>query len=155
MLLKTVSIICIALFIINITGCSLKRMVIRSTALILDDSIAAINEEQDMVMAEQAILSNLKMLEGLIKGDPENKKLLLLAAQGFSSYAFGFVEENDPERAKIFYKRGRNYGLRILKKDKYFSEALEKDTEEFKNSLKGFDSDDIPALFWTDRKSVV
>ncbi|MFV1951303.1 MAG: TRAP transporter TatT component family protein [Nitrospinota bacterium] len=124
-------------------------MVIRSTALILDDSIAAINEEQDMIMAEQAILSNLKMLEGLIKGDPDNRKLLLLASQGFSSYAFGFAEESDPERAKIFYNRGRDYGLRILKKDKYFSEALEKGAEGFKDSLKGFGRDDIPALFWT------
>lgn len=147
MLLK-VLILFITIFI-GITGCSLKRMIIRSTALILDDSITAINEEEDLIMAEQAILSNLKMIEGLIKGDPDNKKLLLLAAQGFSSYSFGFVEESDPERAKIFYKRGRDYGLSILKENRYFSDAFEKDAEEFKDSLREFGRDDIPAIFWT------
>jgi len=131
------------------SSCSLQTIAIRSTGGILDYGLEAINEESDLQLAEQSIASDLKLLEGLIKGDPENNHLLLLASQGYSSYALGFAEDQSEERARMFYLRGRDFGLRILKQNKNFNEALEKDIAELRSALNEFSKDDVPAMFWT------
>ena len=131
------------------TGCSVQRMAIRSLGGVLDNSMEALYEEKDLELAEKAIASDLKLLEGLIKSDPGNDKLLLLAAQGFTSYALGFVEDESPERARDLYLRGRNYGLRILKQRENFERAIQGSIEALENMMGEFDEEDVPALFWT------
>lgn len=115
----------------------------------LENSMAALYEESDLILAEQAIASDLKLLEGLIKSDPENEKFLLLACQGFGSYALGFVEDTDPDRARAFYLRGRDYGLKIFNKNKAFKDALSGSPDQLEAALKSFKKNDVPALFWT------
>ena len=111
--------------------------------------MAALYEETDLELAEGAIVSDLKLLEGLIKSDPQNEKLLLLASQGFAAYALGFVEDEAPDRAKSLYLRGKDYGLRILLKNKNFKQGMSGSLEEFEKSLSVFEKKDVPALFWT------
>ncbi|HEX9971971.1 MAG TPA: TRAP transporter TatT component family protein [bacterium] len=132
-----------------ISGCSVQKLAVRSMSGILDNSMAALYEENDLLLAEQAIASDLKLLEGLIKSDPDNEKFLLLACQGFASYALGFIEDDDPQRAQSFYLRGRDYGLRILTKNHLFQKALTGDLDQLGLALKKFDKKDVPALFWT------
>jgi len=115
----------------------------------LENSMAVLYEESDLILAEQAIASDLKLLEGLIKSDPENDKFLLLACQGFGSYALGFVEDAEPDRARTFYLRGRDYGLRILVKNKNFRDAITGSSEQLNAALKKFNKKDVPTLFWT------
>jgi hypothetical protein len=124
-------------------------MAIRSLGGVLDNSMEALYEEKDLELAEQAIASDLKLLEGLIKSDPGNDKLLLLAAQGFTSYALGFVEDDSPERARDLYLRGRNYGLQILNKNEDFKRALQGSIDELLIVMNKFEEKDVPALFWT------
>ncbi|MCI0495663.1 TRAP transporter TatT component family protein [candidate division KSB1 bacterium] len=111
--------------------------------------MAALYEESDLKLAEQAIASDLKLLEGLIKSDPGNDKFLLLACQGFASFALGFIEDDDPQRAQPFYLRGRDYGLKILNQNSLFQKALTADLDQLGLALKKFDKNDVPALFWT------
>ena len=99
------------LIILSISSCSTERIAIQSSTAILKNTVLALNEEEDPNFAEKAIASQLKMLEGMIKSAPGNHELLLLASRGFCSYAFSFIEDNDMERAKIFYRRGLNYGF--------------------------------------------
>lgn len=129
-------------------GCSLNRMVVRSTQGILENSLRALYEEEDIPLAEIAAASDLKLLEGLIKADPENADLLVLAAQGFTGYALAFVEDSDPERAKRFYHRGRDYGLRALQLRGHFSTGTEQGIEGFQKSVQALTDKDLPALFW-------
>ncbi len=131
------------------SGCTLEKMAVRSSISILDKSVEAMEEESDSEFAREAMAANLKMMEGLMKADPENDHLLLLAAQGFGGYAISFIEDEDPERAKGFYKRGKDYGLKILKKKKKFGEALFGNMEQFHASFSEFGTEDVPALFWT------
>jgi hypothetical protein len=139
----------IFLFPLLFIGCSVEKMAIRSSVSILDRSVAAMEEEPDIQLARDAMAANLKMIEGLMKADPANDHLALLAAQGFGGYAFSFIEEEDPERARDLYRRGRDYGLRILLKNKKFQEALKGDLAQFMEALSGFGKKDVPALFWT------
>jgi hypothetical protein len=130
-------------------GCSIERLAVRSTIGFVENSLIAIEEESDLVLAEQSIASNLKLLEGLIKSDPRNRKLLILAARGYTSYALGFVEESDPERAVRLYLRARDYGLRGLNLDRDFSSLLTLPFEDFEQKMSDIPDRDIPFLFWT------
>ncbi|MEE9165091.1 MAG: TRAP transporter TatT component family protein [Nitrospinota bacterium] len=132
-----------------LTSCSTDRIAVQSSISILKNTVIALNEEEDPDFAEKAIASRLKMVEGMIKTDPGNEELLLLAARGFCSYAFSFIEDNEKERAKIFYRRGLNYGLQILKADKSFEDSIKKGNESFKAALSDINNENLPALFWT------
>jgi hypothetical protein len=129
-------------------GC-IQTMAIRTMGGIMDYGLEAFNEEGDLKLAETALGSNLKLVEALIKGDPENTKLLLMASQGFNAYALAFAEDDSVERARTFYLRGREYGMRVLKQNATFRDAMDKDVASFQSALRTFSQSDVPALFWT------
>ncbi len=132
-----------------LVSCSPQRMVIRQMEPVLNGSVEALYEESDLTLAEQALASNLKLIEGLLKSDPQNKQLLLLAAQGYAGYAQGFVEDTEPERAKALYLRSRDYALEQLRRNEAFREAQEGSIEEWRKALNKMEQDDVPELFWT------
>lgn len=147
--MSTKKLLSLLAFIFCVSNCSVQKLAVRSISGILDNSMAALYEESDLKLAEQAVASDLKLLEGLIKSDPNNEKFLLLACQGFASYALGFVEDQEPDRAQLLYLRGRDYGLKILNKNHSFQKALTGDLDQLELALNKFDKNDVPALFWT------
>jgi hypothetical protein len=130
-------------------ACSMDRFVIRQTGALLDYGVLALYEETDLKLAEQAMASDIKLLEGMIKGDPENEHLLTLTAQALAGYALGFAEDEEPERAKVFYLRARDYGLRVLYQDDFFAKADVGSIDDYKLAVKNLDKDYIDAIFWT------
>jgi len=130
------------------SGC-IQRIAIGSMGTIMDNGFEVINEEQDLGIADKAIASDLKLLESVMKSDPDNDHFLYLASMGYSSYALGFVEDDSAARASILYLRGRDFGLKILNKNKAFAAAETSDIESFRKALQTFDRDDVPAVFWT------
>ena len=131
------------------SGCSIQQLAIRSMSGLMDSGFVVLNEEQDLDIAEKSIASNLKLLEAMLKNDSENKDLLLLACMGYTSYTIGFVEDQSQERARLFYLRAKDYGMRLLKSNKQFAENLNGDMEHFISSLQYFSQDYIPYVYWT------
>jgi hypothetical protein len=129
-------------------GC-IQTLAIRTFGDILEYGFEALFEESDLQLAEIAIAGDLKLIEAMVKGDPNNEKLLLLTAEGYSAYALSFIEQVSLERARVFYLRGKEYGMRILNKDDEFAASIDKDMESFKKVLSRFSKDDVPAVFWT------
>lgn len=129
-------------------GC-IQTIALRSMGGILDNGLASFNEESDLQLAHEALGSNLKLIEAMIKSDPENEQFLLFAAQGYNSYALAFCEDDSIERARVFYLRAKEYGMRILTKNKKFKDALNGDMSTFRNAVQSFTKDDVPAIFWT------
>ena len=129
-------------------GC-IQAIALRSMGGILENGLAAFNEESDLQLAHEALGSNLKLIEAMIKSDPENDQFLLFAAQGYNSYALAFCEDDSVERARTFYLRAKEYGMRILCKNKKFKEALHGDINTFREAVATFNNDDVPAIFWT------
>jgi hypothetical protein len=130
-------------------GC-VQTLAIRTVGGIIDEyGFATLNEESDLTLAEQSLASNLKLLEIFLRGDPDNDNIALLLSMGYTSYALGFVEDEDVDRARMFYLRGRDYGLRVLNKNSRFAKAVSGDMESFQNALNGLSRDDVPAVFWT------
>jgi len=130
-------------------SCSMDKFVIRQTGALLDYGVLALYEETDLKLAEQAMASDIKLLEGMIKGDPENEHLLLLTAQALAGYALGFAEDEEPERAKVFYLRAKEYGMRVLLQNDEFAKADTGSFDDYTVAVNDLDEDDIDALFWT------
>jgi tetratricopeptide (TPR) repeat protein len=131
-----------------IEGC-IQTIALRSMGGILDNGLVAFNEESDLQLAHEALASNLKLIEALIKSDPENEQFLVFAAQGYNAYALAFCEDDSIERARVFYLRAKEYGLRALTSNKRFKAAMNGDITLFRKAVKTFTKDDIPAVFWT------
>lgn len=129
-------------------GC-IQTIALRSMGGILENGLASFNEESDLQIAHEALGSNLKLIESMIKSDPENEQFLTFAAQGYNSYALAFCEDDSVERARVFYLRAKEYGMRVLVKNKKFKEAMDGDINAFRAAVKTFGKDDVPAIFWT------
>lgn len=134
-------------FVAGFSGC-IQTIAIRTVGGIMEYGLEAFNEESDIDLARPALASNLKLVEAMIKGDPDNAKLLLFAAQGYNAYALSFAEDDSVERARVLYLRGRDYALRILRKNTAFASALNADLESFTGVLETMGADDVPAVFW-------
>jgi len=129
-------------------SCSPSALVIRQMTPVLEKSAEALYEETDLQIAEQAMASNLKLIEGLLKNDPENEELLILVAQGYAGYALAFAEDENPERAKKLYLRARNYAMQVLYSDPGFKLAEQKNLLDLEKHLNSYNKDKVPALFW-------
>lgn len=159
--------LCLLLISVGITtaGCGalLKRTTVASATEIFRDGMEAFYREGDLLLAEQALASNLKLLEVFLQASPDNEDLLLQTSQGFGAYAFAFVEDKiarhhsdsnlhrlHRERARRLYLRGRDYGLRVLVlRHAAFANALTADLTTFQATLQHLQKKDVPALFWT------
>lgn len=127
-----------------------NTVAVNATTNIVDYGLLAIFEESDLDFAEKAIPGNLTLLEALYRAkDKDDDHLALLLTQGYTGYTLGFVEDVDPERAKVLYTRAREYGLKSLKNNKQFAQAFDQGQEEFKKSLQQFGKADVPMIFWT------
>ncbi len=131
-----------------LAGC-FQTIAIKTMAGIMDYGFEAFNEESDTQLAKEGLGSNLKLIEALIKGDPENEKLLIYASQGYSAYALSFVEDDSVERARPLYLRGRDYALRILMQKSGFKSGMNGDLESFQKAVGSLTKEDVPAAFWT------
>lgn len=147
------------------TGC-LQRLAIDQTAELMRSGGAALNGETDYEFASKAIPSGLVTMQGLWTQAQDSETLLLLLAQNYSGYAFGFVEDQAEEamargdeeeaqhhyrRARRLYLRGRRYGIALLEQNhEGFRAMLRRPLPEFERYLdEEMDEDDVPALFWT------
>jgi len=137
--------VCLILLIFA-QGCS--TLATRMATPMVQSQYASINEEADPVLAEQAMPASLKMLEGLLRQDPENETLLKNLAEGFCGYAFSFVEEPDPDRASRLYLRGRDYAERFLIAEGAPENLIGQSPEQFKNTLETLSADHLPGLYW-------
>ena len=135
------------LFTFAFAGC-IQHIAVTSVGGIVEDGFGAITEEQDLEFAAQALPSNLKLLEVMLKNEPENVRLLRLLAEGYNSYALGFVEDTTPERAKIFYQRAVDYAMRLVRQDAKLAKAFDGSVDDLKGELAKRGKDDVPGIFW-------
>ena len=98
----------------GLSGCSLNRTAARVTSGVIDNGLPSVFSQSDPQYVREALPANLQLMEILLASDPGNKSMLLNAAQGFCGYAFMFLEEENPERASVFYLKGQAYAERAL-----------------------------------------
>lgn len=134
----------VSIILISFSGC--MKMAIRMSPGLFENMSLSIFEECDSDLAESAIPANLKILEGILKNDPDNPELLRLLSEGFCGYSLLFVDDDDNRgRASELYYRASLYGLRAVG---YYS-APEGITREYLDRIfKRLDNNSINALLW-------
>ena len=131
------------------TACSPRTIALRQTAALVKGGASALYEEPDPQLARESFGAQLKLIEVLLRNEPDNETLLQLTTEGFGGFAFLFLEDADPARAKGFYRRARDHGLRRLARRRELSGFEQQDVDSIEKALVTAKLDDAPALFWT------
>jgi len=142
---KTLLLGCAALLFFP--GC-LRTIAVSTVGGMVDEGFEAFTSESDLTFAEEALPANLKLLDVMLKNNPDDVRLLRLASEGYASYALAFLEGKDNARAQAFYLRARDYGLRIVRQDDPLARALDGSAEDLRTELAKRDKDDVPGVFW-------
>ncbi len=124
----------------------MNRLIVNATSGFMTSGIEVIYAEDDLEIAEQFLANNLKMVEMLLRKDPQNPRLNLTAAQGFGAFAMAFVEDENPARATRLYQRGLQYAFAALPKNKIFTSSIK--PSELEELLKTYNKENVPVLFW-------
>jgi len=134
--------------IILMSGCSIDKLVVRTSTPMIEGGVEALNHETDLKLAEDSIPANLNMLMGMINIDPENAQLHTYAAQAFYGLAYGFNEDSRPERASAFYLRGLKHGMTALEINGA-RDLMNSPIADFEKQVNGLGKDEVAAMFWT------
>ncbi|MCA9773967.1 MAG: hypothetical protein KC466_16225 [Myxococcales bacterium] len=131
------------------TGCAstIKNMVADQMVGTFNDVNNAALKGKDPQLVRDGMPGSIMILDGLIEGVPEHAGLLKFGAMVNALYAFIFIEEEDPARAKIYYEKGKSYALRSIRAD-HPDFDTELPYESFKAQLADFDADEVDVLFW-------
>ncbi len=136
----------LCLSVLLLTSC--MRVALRVSPSLFPNLTTSIFEECDIELARNAIPANLKLLEGLLKNDPENKQILTTLSMGFGGYSMLFVEGDDPERASRLYLRARDYGIGALgEKGVGLKNAMDR-KEDLQSLLQRLGKEALEPLFW-------
>jgi len=131
------------------SGCALtRRVAVGSMVPILENATASARERDDLTLIEAAFPANLLLLDGLLRTEPKNTRLLALGSYLYFGYGLGFVETESPERAREHYARGRDYGLRALDRHTAFRKGRAGSREAFIHGLSALKKNDVPAGAW-------
>ncbi|MHB8838713.1 MAG: TRAP transporter TatT component family protein [Gemmatimonadaceae bacterium] len=147
---------------LTLSGCSIKRMAINSLGDALSSgSSSTFAKDDDPELVRDAIPFALKSIEALIDASPRHRGLLLAAASGFTQYGYAFIQQEADfteaqdldratqmrQRAKRFYLRAAEYGLRGLEVDiPGFRDRLLNDADA---ALAKTTKQQVPLLYWT------
>lgn len=153
----------VILFVVAVqSGCGLKKMTTNAIGRVATDGIVAVEGEEDITLARSTVLPLIKTLEVLHHGNPRDLRSLVLLSQSYGEYAFGFLEEDilrewnnekkfleAKSQADLFYRRGRDYGMRALSTSGTRGNAFSLPVADFKKTVTKLGKKYVPALFWT------
>ncbi len=137
-----------AYIVIQLSACSMAELTVKASMPMIEGGMLALNREADLQLAAAAMPPNIELMEGMIINSPDNEKLRNYAAQAYYGYAYGFVEDNDAQRAARFYRRGLNHAINNLQQNGLSRNILFGELDTLQNKLNNIDEDEIAALFW-------
>lgn len=142
-------------------ACSIKRMAVKSLADTLSAGGDVFASDDDPELVRDAVPFALKTYESLLEELPTHEGLLLATCQGFTQYAYAFVQTDADlldavefdritamhDRAIKLYIRGRDYCLRALEvRNPGISRRLVADPAL---AIGRATLADVPFLYWT------
>jgi tetratricopeptide (TPR) repeat protein len=132
------------------SGCSLLRKGAGAMMTPMAGDLAkSLQHQQDYDLVEEGAPTYLLLLDGLVESSPDNPDLLLAASSAQTAYAAAFLDKSEAARARIMYGKARDYGLRILCRNKKFKKVQDQPVDVFKSALPSFRQKDVPALYAT------
>jgi hypothetical protein len=137
------------LFLLSFTAACLpsKKLTVGAAATLLEEVAKSSYKQSDLRVVREGMPAYLMLMDGMIEALPDNPDLLVAAAQGYSSFASVFVEEQDKEYAGLLFTKAKQYGLRSLEA-RGFRNPADRPLDDFKKGLKALGKKDLPYLFW-------
>ena len=137
------------IFVLTIpTACvSNKEMTVASTATLLEDISRSANKQSDLRVIREGMPAYLMLIDGMVESVPDNARLLITAAQVYASFASAFIEDEDPEYARVLFARAKTYAMRALK-IRGIKDPVAKPFDEFETAVQSLGKKDVPYMFW-------
>ncbi|MBW2146090.1 MAG: TRAP transporter TatT component family protein [Deltaproteobacteria bacterium] len=124
-----------------------KKATIVAAASVLEEVAKSSYKQTDLRMIREGMPAYLMLMDGMIEAWPDNERLLISAAQGYSSFASAFMEDQDRDYARLLYGKGKEYALRALE-GRGLKEPLHRPFDDFSEALKDLGQKDVPYIFW-------
>jgi hypothetical protein len=124
-----------------------KKLTVASAGILLEEVAKASNKQSDLKMIREGTPAYLMLMDGMIEAWPDNERLLIAAAQGYSSFASVFVDEEDKEYGKQLSEKAKQFALKALE-IRGVRDPLQTPVDHFKEDLKKLGKKDVPSLFW-------
>jgi len=136
--------IMVAVLVSFLLQCSIPQKIAQKEIRnIVQSAEIAMFSDDDIQFSEKAIASNIKLIEALAMSYPNEQKYQSLLSQAYCSYAYAFLEEKDPQRAKKFYQRGIDQAAKTLGLDFTLIHP-----DSLSGALQKIDEDKIDLIFW-------
>jgi CheY-like chemotaxis protein len=136
------------LLIALLTACATgKTMTVAATASLLEDVAKASSKQSDLMLIRRGMPSYLMLIDGMLEALPDNKRLLISAAQFYASYASAFIQDEDQIYATALYARARDYALRALEQNG-FNNPVTRPFDDFEIGMYDLGEKDVPYIFW-------
>lgn len=135
------------LLIALLTACATsKTMTVAATASLLEDVAKASYKQSDLMLIRRGMPAYLMLIDGMVEALPDNKRLLINAAQLYAAYASAFIQDEDKAYARTLFARARDYALRALEQNG-FKNPSSGSFDDFETRLPDLGKD-VPYVFW-------
>ncbi|MFH0953233.1 MAG: TRAP transporter TatT component family protein [Verrucomicrobiota bacterium] len=132
------------------SGCVVVRKGVEAmTAPFADNLTKSLQKESDLQLVKDAVPAYLLLLDALVESSPDSARVLLAAADAQTAYATAFVDKAEAARAADMYAKARDYGLRVLCRNRKFRKVHDQPLDRFETALPSFRKRDVPALYTT------
>ena len=124
-----------------------KTLTVAATSSLLEDIAKSAYRQSDLRLIREGMPAYLMLIDGMVEAVPDNKLLLINAAQAYASFASAFIQDEDQEYARVLYARAKEYGLRALQQIG-MPDPVSKPFDAFEADLDHLRKNDIPYIFW-------
>jgi len=141
--------ILIVFLLLFLASCSInKKMTTISAASLVEDVAKASYKQSDLRVIREGMPAYLMLMDGMVEGWPGNDRLLLAAAQAYSSYATAFADADDAAFRDALMLRAKTYALQALEV-RGISAPLTSPFDQFERQVGQTTGSDIPFVFWS------
>ena len=131
------------------TACIPSRQItVASAANLLEDVSKSANKQSDLKIIREGMPAYLMLIDGMVEAVPNEARLLITAAQAYSSFAAAFVEETDKDYAGALYAKAKKYALQSLEV-RGLKNPVSSPFEQFEKNVAALGKEDVPYMFWT------
>jgi hypothetical protein len=124
-----------------------KTMTVAATGSLLEDVARSAYRQSDLRLIREGMPAYLMLIDGMVAAVPDNERLLINAAQAYASFAAAFIQEEDPEYARVLYGRAKDYALSALQQVGFKNPAGSA-FDSFEKKLNTLGEGRVPVIFW-------
>jgi len=138
-----VSVLLAALVLLFSSGCT--SLIVKP---LLDPLTLSLQKQTDLDLLRDGAPSLLLILDGLIAGNPDDKRLLMAATKAYGAYGAALYEDGEIERAVNMSIKARDYGISLINQLPGLEKINGRTLSEIDEALAEISPKQAGYLFW-------